>query len=198
MRQTHNFNVEKLEKLFSRYSQCIFRHRYEPNKAELIKVSARKSSQTYSLIFVITARKVMFSQVCVIPSVHGVGVGFPACTGKGGLASQHALGRGSASGEGVGQTLPPPPPRYMGYGQPVGGTHPTGMHSCLFFCLQTSMVTLLFNGLLWVMISMDLCTLTLRCFVCRIWKTHWTNSAAATGNSEIIYTYTTTCIYIQS
>ena len=186
MRQTHNFNVEKLEKLFSRYSQCIFRHRYEPNKAELIKVSARKSSQTYSLIFVITARKVMFSQVCVIPSVHGVGGWLPSMHWEGGLHPGRGWGR------------PYHPPRYMEYGQRAGGTHPTGMHSCLFFCLQTSMVTLLFNGLLWVMISMDLCTLTLRCFVCRIWKTHWTNSAAATGNSEIIYTYTTTCIYIQS
>ena len=123
-----------------------------------------------------------------LPSMHWEGgVGFPACIGKG------VCIRG---GGGADPTTPSP--RYMGYGQRAGGTHPTGMHSCLFFCLQTSMVTLLFNGLLWVMISMDLCTLTLRCFVCRIWKTHWTNSAAATSNSEIIYTYTTTCIYIQS
>ena len=38
IRQTHNFNVEKLEKLHSRMSQCIYRHRSEPNKGNLIKV----------------------------------------------------------------------------------------------------------------------------------------------------------------
>lgn len=38
VRQTQNFNVEKLEKLYSRFTQCIYRHRYEPNKSELIKV----------------------------------------------------------------------------------------------------------------------------------------------------------------
>ena len=35
---------------------------------------------------------------------------------------------------GVGQTPPPPPPPQSdtkGYGQKGGGTHPTGMHSCL-------------------------------------------------------------------
>ena len=67
----------------------------------------------------------MFSQMFVCP--------------KGGwLASQHASQvtwpgglhpGGSASGGGRvgGQN---PPPRYMGYGQQTGGTHPTGMLSC--------------------------------------------------------------------
>ena len=36
--------------------------------------------------------------------------------------------------------IPPPPGRHppaqcvLGYGQQVGGMHPTGMHSCFFFC----------------------------------------------------------------
>ena len=100
----------------------------------------------------ITARyrgKIIFSQVCVIPSVHG-GRG-SASSGVGGL---HPVGlgvciRGSPhpgevcieGGGGlhpgvVGQTPP-------GYGQRAGGTHPTGMHSCLL-CMY---VVCIFAGL---------------------------------------------------
>ena len=53
--------------------------------------------------------KVMFLQLSVSHSVHGGGF----CIGGGG-----ALGR------------PPPHSDTTEYGQSVGGTHPTGMHSC--------------------------------------------------------------------
>ena len=39
--------------------------------------------------------------------------------GGGVLPSHNAIGQ---------EDTPPPPPR--GYGQPPGGTHPTGMHTC--------------------------------------------------------------------
>ena len=87
----------------------------------------------------------MFSQVFVCS--HG-GVGFPACitghmtTGRRGSASKE--GRGSlhprAGGLCPGGLHPgwirqtPPPPDTCdttGYGQQVGGMHPTAMHSCL-------------------------------------------------------------------
>ena len=62
----------------------------------------------------------MFLQACVIPSVHSGGM---VCI-QGGLLP----------GGGGGET---PSPRdtwdTMGYGKQAGGTHPTGMHSCLIF-----------------------------------------------------------------
>ena len=77
----------------------------------------------------ITARnssygKVMFSQTCVIPSVHG-GVGFPVCiTGH--------MTRGSAWGGAD-------PLEIHGILQvrsKAGGTHPTEMHSCFKIFLK--------------------------------------------------------------
>ena len=54
-------------------------------------------------------------------------------TGGGGIGSQHAS-RGSASrGSAYRGQLGRPPPNTTGYGQQVGGTHPTGMHSRLNF-----------------------------------------------------------------
>ncbi len=38
VRQTHNFNVEKLEKLFSHFTQCIYQHRTDYDKSALIQV----------------------------------------------------------------------------------------------------------------------------------------------------------------
>ena len=65
----------------------------------------------------ITARnsscgKVMFSQVCVKNSVHGGGV-YPSIP----------LGEHPPTGK--------TPPTTTAYCQQAGGTHPTGMHSCL-------------------------------------------------------------------
>lgn len=40
VRQTHNFSVEKLEKLHSRFSQRVHRFRGDGDKTPLIKVSA--------------------------------------------------------------------------------------------------------------------------------------------------------------
>ena len=54
-------------------------------------------------------------------SQHAMGVGFPACiTGRmtGGCLHQGVLCR-------------PPQSDTTGYGQRAGGTHPSGMHSCL-------------------------------------------------------------------
>ena len=81
----------------------------------------------------------MFLQLSVSHSVHrGQGVGFPACTRKGGLASQHALGRGYASrGRGSASRGVGRPPRdtwdTMAYDQRAGGTHPAEMHSCFLY-----------------------------------------------------------------
>ena len=65
--------------------------------------------------------KVIFSQMFVCPQ------------GRGGwLPSMHHRSHnqeGSAFGGSVSRGADPPP-RSMGYGQQVGGTHPTGMHSC--------------------------------------------------------------------
>ena len=83
--------------------------------------------------------KVMFSQASVIPSArkgwlpsihhrsHDQGGLHP---GGGGMPPGGSASRGSAS-RGVGQTLPTRDTwDTTGYGQQVGGTHPTGMHSC--------------------------------------------------------------------
>ena len=84
--------------------------------------------------------KVIFSQACVIPSIHkGGGVGW--------LSSMHHRSHdwGVCIQDGVciqgrfGRTSlhPQPPLDTIRYGQQAGGTHPTGMHSCLFsdhFC----------------------------------------------------------------
>ena len=90
--------------------------------------------------------KVMFSQVCVIPSVRGEGVciqwGLPggsACgVCLGGSASRgSAYIKGGLHPTGVclkglhpGGWADPPVLDTTGYSQRVGGTHPTGMHSC--------------------------------------------------------------------
>ena len=68
------------------------------------------------------------------------GVGFPACTGKGGLASLHALGRwgwlpcmhwegGLASQHALGRGLASQHAPELGK---AGGMHPTGMLSCFY------------------------------------------------------------------
>ena len=62
----------------------------------------------------------MFSQACVIPSVHG-----------GGGVSQHAMGQSGVVDTHLGRQPPSgqtPPPRETA--TEAGGTHPTGMHSC--------------------------------------------------------------------
>ena len=60
----------------------------------------------------------MFSQACVIHSVHGGGVGV-------GGASQHAIGQGGVHPPGH------TPPAEMAI--EAGGTHPTGKHSWFTF-----------------------------------------------------------------
>ena len=72
----------------------------------------------------------MFSQACVIPSVHGWGgggVGMGLHPGERGLHP----GEESASGGGGGQT---PPNRT----QRACGTHLTGMHSCNLYDITIS------------------------------------------------------------
>ena len=77
--------------------------------------------------------KVMFSQAYVIPSAHRGGGVLPRGEG---LPRGVRIQGGSASGglhRGGGSPLPQS--ETMGYGQRVGGTHPTGMHSCVTFDL---------------------------------------------------------------
>ena len=63
----------------------------------------------------------MFLHLFVIPFI------------RGGSASRGSAYRGGGlhTGVGVGQT--PPPLDTMGYGQRAGGTHPTGMHFCVYY-----------------------------------------------------------------
>ena len=69
----------------------------------------------------------MFSQTCVILSVHREGV-YPTCNGQRWCASQHAMGQGGV----VTPRTDPPSEKAT----EAGGTHPTGMHSCLSKCLR--------------------------------------------------------------
>ena len=71
--------------------------------------------------------KVIFSQAYVIPSVRGRGgVGFRTCI------TGHMTGESASKGESAAMMAwAVPPSDTMGYGQQSGGTHSTGMHSCL-------------------------------------------------------------------
>ena len=90
----------------------------------------------------ITARKRGLGQGNVFtPVCHSVhkegGIGFLACITSHmtrGAASRWSASRGSASGGGYtwGGADPLPSWDTMGYGQQVGGMHPTGMQSCRF------------------------------------------------------------------
>ena len=70
------------------------------------------------------------------PSMHWAGSVYPSMHWAGDV-SQHALGRGVCKGGDQRQTPPGPeadtlpPADTTEYGQQAGGTHPTGMHSCL-------------------------------------------------------------------
>ena len=72
----------------------------------------------------------MFSQACFSHSVHGGG-------GGGGLPSHNAMGQADPQTLRR-QTSPKADPHSEGrppatrYGEPAGGTHPTGMHTCFF------------------------------------------------------------------
>ena len=82
--------------------------------------------------FFFTARKrskVIFSEACVKNSVHGVGGGrlVPA-PGRGAWLGEGGLGPGGAWS------------RHPRTATAAGGTHPTGMHSCLFHKFKTSHV----------------------------------------------------------
>ena len=70
--------------------------------------------------------KVMFSQACIIPSVHGVGLakGGGTCVAKGSCVVKGGCGKGGASMAGG--------MRAGEMATEVDGTHPTGMHSCSF------------------------------------------------------------------
>ena len=68
----------------------------------------------------------MFSQVCVIPSVHGWGISFPACI-TGHMTGGPASGGVCIQRGGLGT---PRPLDTTDYGQRAGRTHPTGIHSC--------------------------------------------------------------------
>ena len=48
----------------------------------------------------------------------------------------HSVHRGGGLHPGVGQTTPSPQSDTMVYDQRVGGTHPTGMHSCMSMFLE--------------------------------------------------------------
>ena len=63
--------------------------------------------------------KVMFLHLSVILFTRAVG--FPTCIT--GHMTRGVCIQGGFDG---------PPPSTMGYGQQVGGMHPTGMHSCLW------------------------------------------------------------------
>ena len=74
----------------------------------------------------------MFSQTCVIPSVHrGVCPGDLHLRGSAFRRGLHPGGMhpgGVCMGGGLGR--PSTQSDTMGYGQRAGGMHPTGMHSC--------------------------------------------------------------------
>ena len=78
----------------------------------------------------------MFSQVCVITSVHRGEVDFPACitghmtrrSASRGVCIQGGLNLGGLHSGGWAD---PTPQDTKGYVQQASGMHPTGMHSCL-------------------------------------------------------------------
>ena len=115
----------------------------------LYKLWQNTNFRTYCAIFTVPQTK--FAKVMFLHlSVGGAGaegeLASQHALGRRGLASQHALGRGVCiQGEGVciwgmglhpgrwvGQTPLPTRDTWdtMGYGQRVGGMHPTGIHSC--------------------------------------------------------------------
>ena len=91
--------------------------------------------------------KVMFSRPCVIPSAHwGV---YPNMQWGRGCVSQNGMGQGVFTQRGVsawrclpsGCTTPVRHPLRptSEKATEVGGTHPTGMHSCLYIFLSSTM-----------------------------------------------------------
>ena len=80
--------------------------------------------------------KVICLQVCVCPRG---GAWFQGVPGPGGVPASScgggACSRGVWPGECLGET--PPRSRHPQTATAAGGTHPTGMHSCLYMCPQT-------------------------------------------------------------
>ena len=84
-----------------------------------------RSQQTLSLVSIFTARKWSLGQGNVFtPVCHSV---------HRGCVSQHSWGRPPLQGRhALPRQTPPPHSDTTWYSQQVGGTHPTGMHTCLF------------------------------------------------------------------
>ena len=79
-------------------------------------------------------------------------------TGGGGGTWAGTPRAGTPQGRYTSQAGTPPPGRYpprqvhpwqcmLGYGQQTGGTHPTGIHSCLFICCHLSVCLFTVNCL---------------------------------------------------
>ena len=93
--------------------------------------------------------KIMFLHLSVSHSVHwGGGVPHPGESASGGSAS---MGEGGLHPAGEGGWADIPPPDTTGYGQRAGGTHLTGMHSCLrYFWVFFSMAPQFWLAFGWI------------------------------------------------